>query len=142
MAAWGERWVEVGPEHPDPGFALWAWCAAQLNCEVLPAGRIVVAITFVDQPPGNRRDWLLVENGDAHVCYTDPGAGPALYVEAKTQPLLDRHRGVLPWASALRTQGISIRGDRTMAAQLPTWNALKPSWAKSAMGSRGTPPGS
>jgi DNA-binding HxlR family transcriptional regulator len=135
MAAWGERWVEVGPEHTDPGFALWAWCAAQLNREALPAGRVVVAFTFVDQPPGNRRYWLLVENGDAHVCYTDPGGEPALYVEAKTQPFLDWHRGVLPWANALRTRGITIRGDRTMAAQLPTWNSLKPSWAKSAMGS-------
>ena len=124
MAGWGERWVEVGPEHTDPGFALWAWCAAQLNREALPAGRVVVAFTFVDQPPGNRRYWLLVENGDAHVCYAAPGGEPALYVEAKTQPFLDWHRGVLPWASALRTQGITILGDRTMAAELPTWNSL------------------
>lgn len=135
MAVWGERWVEVGPEHVDPGFALWAWCTAQLNRQALPAGRVVVAFTFVDQPSGNRHYWLLVEDGDAHVCYTDPGGEPALYVEAKTQLFLDWHRGVLPWASALRTHGISIRGDRTLATQLPSWNSLKPSWAPSAMGS-------
>ena len=52
MAGWGERWVEVGPERTDPGFALWAWCAAQLNRAALPVGRVVVAFTFVDQTVG------------------------------------------------------------------------------------------
>jgi hypothetical protein len=45
-----------------------------LRCEqALPAGRVVVAFTFVGRPSGNRCYWLLVENGHAHVCYTDPG---------------------------------------------------------------------
>jgi DNA-binding HxlR family transcriptional regulator len=34
LAAWAERWVDVRPEHTDPGFALWVWVpgAAQPQC--------------------------------------------------------------------------------------------------------------
>ncbi len=135
MAGWGERWVQVGPEHTDPGFALWAWCTAQLNRDALPAGRVVVAFTFVDQPPGDRRYWLLVENGDAQVCYTDPGGEPDVYVEAQTRAFLDWHRGLLPWSRALRAQRITVSGDRAIARALPTWNALAPRWSMPATGS-------
>ena len=71
LAAWGERWVEVTPDRSDPGFALWAWCQVQLDRSALPAGRVVVAFTFPDERPGNRRYWLLVEHGEAEVCYSD-----------------------------------------------------------------------
>ena len=46
-----------------------------------PAGRVVVALTFPDEAPTNRRYWLLVEHGDAEVCYSDPGGEPDLTVE-------------------------------------------------------------
>lgn len=129
MAAWGERWAEIGTEHTDPGFALWAWCTAQLNRDALPVERVVVAFRFVDQPPGHRSFWLLVENSDAHVCYTDPGGEPAVYVEAQTRCFLDWHRGRLAWSHALRTKEITVSGDPVLAADLPNWNALEPHWA-------------
>jgi DNA-binding HxlR family transcriptional regulator len=129
MAGWGERWVEIGPEQTDPGFTLWAWCTAQLNRDALPVERVLVEFTFVDQPAGNRTYWLLVENREAQVCYTDPGGEPAVYVRAQTRAFLDWHRGQLPWARALRTSGISVSGDPALVADLPTWNALEPHWA-------------
>ncbi len=129
MAVWGERWAEIGTEHTDPGFALWAWCTAQLNRDALPAQRVVVVFRFVDQPPAHRTYWLLVENRDAHVCYTDPGGEPALYVEAQTRCFLDWHRGQLSWSRALRSHRITVSGDPTLATNLPRWNARKPRWA-------------
>ncbi len=133
MAAWGERWAEVGTDHTDPGFALWAWCTAQLNRDALPVERVVVAFRFVDQPPGRRSYWLLVENRDAQVCYTDPGGEPAVYVEAQTRCFLDWHRGQLTWPRALRTHGITVSGDPALVADLPNWNALAPRWAAPPM---------
>ena len=29
LGAWGERWVELRDEHPNPRFLLWTWCARQ-----------------------------------------------------------------------------------------------------------------
>ena len=102
LGEWGERWVEVTSGHADPGFALWAWCRAQLDRSQLPANRVVVAFVFPDQPPGNRYYWLLVEHGDAEVCYVDPGGDPDLVVEAESVAFVDWHRGALSWSAAQR----------------------------------------
>ncbi len=126
LAAWGERWVELGPEHTDPGFALWAWCMVQLDRTQLPADRVVVSFEFSDQPPGNRRFWLVVEHDDARVCYTDPGGEPAVHVVAESAAFLDWHRGRLSWVGALRAGRIVVTGDRAVAASLPRWNLHEP----------------
>ncbi len=126
LSEWGERWVEIGPAHTDPGFALWAWCRVQLDRAALPIGRVVVAFVFRDQPRGNQHFWLLVENHSAEVCYTDPGGEPALFVDAESAAFVDWHRGRLSWDQARRSGRIEVHGDRRIAAQLPTWNRYEP----------------
>lgn len=126
LGVWGERWVEVTSEHADPGFALWAWCQAQLDRSKLPADRVVVAFTFPDEPPGNRYYWLLVESGDAEVCYSDPGDEPALFVQASSAAFVDWHRGATTWSQACRDGGISVSGSRQLARSLSEWNLHAP----------------
>lgn len=123
MGQWAEKWVDVLPEHADPGFALWAWCQVQLDADRLPTtGRLVVAFTFPDEPPGNRHYWLLVTGGAAEVCYSDPGDDPALRVFARSLAFVNWHRGALRWADAVRNGDITVHGPRWLAAALPTWN--------------------
>jgi DNA-binding HxlR family transcriptional regulator len=126
MAAWGEQWVRVGPEHTDPGFALWAWGIAQLDRDRLPPGRHVIAFEFGDRPPDRRHFWLLVENGDARVCLSDPGGETGLRVRAESAAFMDWHRGALSWRAALRSGRIEVTGDRGLARGLPTWNLHRP----------------
>jgi DNA-binding HxlR family transcriptional regulator len=126
LIGWANRWVDVRPEHSDPGFALWAWCRVQLDRAALPAARTVVAFTFPDERPGNRRYWLLVERGDAEVCYQDPGGEPAAEVVARSRAFVDWHRGVLAWADAVRTGEISVQGKRSVVRGLPRWNRHEP----------------
>lgn len=126
LGVWGDRWVEIGPEHTDPGFALWAWCQVQLDRDALPGRRVVVSFTFPDQPAGNRHYWLLVEDRDAQVCYTDPGGEPVLQVTAESRAFIDWHRGRLPWQRAVRAGMIRLTGRREYARALPTWNLLAP----------------
>ena len=87
---------------------------------------LTVAFSFVDQPPGSRCHWLLVENRDAEVCYTDPGGEPA-GVRRGADPLLT---GLAPRSAGLVARyadpGIVLRGDPVLAADLPNWNALEP----------------
>jgi len=140
LSEWGERWVEVGPEHTDPGFALWAWCQVQLDRSVLPDRRTVVAFRFTDQPRGNQHFWLLIENRDAEVCYTDPGGEPDVVVTAESAAFVDWHRGRLSWAQALRSGRIRVDGSRQVARRLPTWNLREPRIG--GIGSGPSPPGS
>lgn len=126
LAAWATRWVDVRPEHTDPGFALWVWCQVQLNRQALPVERVVVGFTFPDERPGNRRFWLLVEAGDAEVCYRDPGGDPAAEIVARSRAFIDWHRGLLAWNSAVRTGEITVTGRRSVVRALPSWNLLRP----------------
>ena len=126
LAAWGERWIEVTTERSDPGFALWAWCQVQLDRSALPAGRVVVAFTFPDERPGNRRYWLLVEHGDAEVCYSDPGGEPDLMVEARSLPFVDWHRGKRTWRDVLRSGDVKLTGPTWLRRSFPSWNRHVP----------------
>lgn len=126
LGQWAETWIEVLPEHHDPGFALWAWCQVQLNRAQLPSERTVVRFDFVDQPAGNRFFWLLIDGGEAELCVTDPGGEAAVSVVAESGVFVDWHRGALSWAQARRLGGITLTGDRALAKAFPTWNTRAP----------------
>ena len=126
LATWGERWVDVRPEHTDPGFAFWVWCQVQLDRAALPDERVVVAFTFPDQPSGNRHFWLLVDHGDAEVCVSDPGGEPAAEIVARSAAFVDWHRGVLSWGDAMRAGAISAHERRSIVRAVPTWNLRRP----------------
>jgi DNA-binding HxlR family transcriptional regulator len=126
LGDWGERWLEVTTEHTDPGFALWSWTRVQLNHDALPEQRTVVAFAFPDQPPTNRRYWLLAEHHDASLCYSDPGGHPDATVTADSAAFVDWHRGRLRWDDALRSGSIHIRGPHHLTHALPRWNTHHP----------------
>jgi len=126
LGRWAETWVEVLPEHTDPGFALWAWCMVQLNRQALPAGRVVVHFEFPDERAGNRFFWLLVHDGAAEVCATDPGGEPDLWVVARSAAFVHWHRGALSWSKAIRSGEITITGSRSLVRAFPTWNTRTP----------------
>lgn len=123
LAAWGERWLEVTTEHSDPGFALWAWCQRQMDRSALPAGRTIIALIFPDERPTNRRYWILIDHGDAELCYRDPGGEPNLVVEAGSRAFVDWHRGARSWADVLRSGDVKMTGPTSLRHMFPTWNA-------------------
>jgi len=123
LAAWGERWLEVTTEHSDAGFALWAWGQVQMNRSALPTDRVVVAFIFADERPSNRRYWLLIDRGEAEVCYSDPGGRPDLVVEARSRAFVDWHRGARSWRDAIRSGDITLTGPAWLRRSFPTWNS-------------------
>ena len=122
LGSWATNWVEVTHEHSDPGFALWAWCAAQLDRSALPARRTVVGFTFPLEKATNRRYWLLVENGNAELCYSDPGGPVDVDVVADSTAFVDWHRGARSWFDVLRSGEVVVTGPRNLIRAMPTWN--------------------
>jgi DNA-binding HxlR family transcriptional regulator len=122
LGDWATTWVEVTHEHTDPGFALWAWCTAQLDRAALPARRTVVGFTFPREKPSNRRYWLLVEDGAAELCYSYPGGEVDADVVADSAAFVDWHRGARTWFDVLRSGDVVVTGARDVARALPTWN--------------------
>lgn len=122
LGAWGEMWMEVRPVHAEPGIVLWSWCQVYLNRDLLPERRVVVRFDFEYRGRPDKA-WLLIHEGDAELCATDPGYGDDLVVEVKDALVFTRwHLGHIDWANALRSGGITIRGGTDLRRALPTWN--------------------
>jgi hypothetical protein len=122
LAAWGQRWLELQPEHTDPSFVLWAWAHVHLRHERLPQRRVVVEFEFPEQPPLYRRFWFLVERGELELCYTRPGFEPDIVVVARSRAFTLWHIGELAWHEGMRSGDIQVTGPRPLARAVPTWN--------------------
>ena len=87
---------------------------------------MVVRFTFPEEPPTNRRYWLLVDGGRAELCYSDPGGELDADVVARSDPFARWHRGELPWAEALRAGDVTVTGRGPVVRALPSWNTHTP----------------
>ena len=124
MGTWGERWLELAPDHIDPGVVLWSWCNWRLDHDRLPDHRVVVRFEFADQPKGSQRFWLLLDGDRSEVCRTDPGFNEDLVVESESIALAEWHLGRITWAEAIASDRIRVFGPTPLARTLPTWNRL------------------
>jgi DNA-binding HxlR family transcriptional regulator len=122
LGVWGDQWMDVRPEHSDPGVALWSWCQVYLRRERLPDRRVVVRFEFeyLGRP---ETSWLLIERGDAELCAFDPGFGDDLIVTIGDPLTFARwHLGHIDWGTVLRSGGVTVTGPRDLCRALPTWN--------------------
>jgi DNA-binding HxlR family transcriptional regulator len=122
LGVWGERWLELTTEHTDPGFVLWAWAKYYVDTDALPRGRVVVEFTFPDEPPTNRRYWLLAEHRSAELCYSHPGGEPDVFVTASSEAFTRWHLGQLEWRRAVAQGSINVAGPAKLVRTLPAWN--------------------
>lgn len=122
LAKWGERWLDLQPVHTDPSIVLWAWVQVHLQRELLPKRRVVVRFEFPDEPRTRRRFWLLVEHGDAELCYSAPGPDEDVKIVARSEAFTHWHVGKIEWRDALRRGQIEVSGPRALARAVPTWN--------------------
>ncbi len=122
LGTWGERWIELAPEHLDPGVVLEAWCRQYINYQQLPDHRTVVRFDFPDLPKKGNQLWMIFNGEDSEVCRTYPGFEEDLIVTAQSRALADWHLGHISWADAIKKNHIEIMGPPRLAKALPNWN--------------------
>jgi DNA-binding HxlR family transcriptional regulator len=67
MARWGERWLDLTPEHYDATTVLWSFCK-HVAPDELPEGRLV----FVFDVKDDRRYWLLLHRPAPEIASSRP----------------------------------------------------------------------
>ena len=122
LGTWGERWMELAPEHLDPGVVLHAWCSWYLVTERLPGHRVVVRFDFPGLTKKGGVLWIIFGVESAEVCRKDPSFEIDLYVEADPRALAEWHLGRIEWIDAIEDGRISVLGPSDLARALPTWN--------------------
>lgn len=126
LGTWGERWIELVPEHLDHGMVLHSWVTRFLARERLPERRVVVQFDFWGLPKKGARGWIIFDGEHSEVCQTYPGFEVDLFVEAEPRALIEWHLGRIEWVDALRADRIRVHGPSRLARALPTWNRLSP----------------
>jgi DNA-binding HxlR family transcriptional regulator len=129
LGTWGERWLELGPPHLDPGVVLDSWVRWYLARDALPDRRVVVRFDLPDRPRKANQLWMIFDGDRTEVCRTNPGFAEDLIVTAASRALAEWHLGRIAWADALRTGQIDVAGLPSLARALPTWNK-RSGWAR------------
>jgi hypothetical protein len=141
LGTWGERWMELAPEHLDPGVVLHSWVTWYLAPERLPDHRVVARFMFPGLPKKGGMLWIVFDGDRSEVCRTDPLFEVDLFVEAEPEALAEWHLGRITWTDALRAERIRVTGAAALARALPTWNRLSAAaHAKEAPPRRGLSP--
>ena len=117
LGDWGQRWLELGPEHIDPDFFMWK-VFQHLDVGRLPAVRRVVRFEFDEVP---KRYWLVLEQKDPDLCYSDPGFDVDLVIHASLEALIRVHLGQLTLADARRSHLLRTDGPSLLARGFDDW---------------------
>ena len=110
VGGWGQRWARnIRDEDLDPGWLVWAM-HRRLNTAVMPRGRTVIEIEFVDTPRHQRRFWLVCAEGNVDVCLKPPGFDVDLNVTTGVRVLAEVWRGLRPLGAEIRSGRIRVAG--------------------------------
>jgi DNA-binding HxlR family transcriptional regulator len=137
LGRWGERWIELAPEHLDPGMVLHSWVNWYLASDRLPDRRVVAQFTFPGLPKKGGTLWVIFDHERSEVCQTFPGFAVDLFVDAEPRALAEWHLGRIEWGDALRSGRIQVAGPTSLSRGLPTWNRRSAAaQARMAIGAR------
>ncbi len=135
IGMWGERWLDLGPQHVNPGVVLNSWCNWYLATDRLPSQRVVVRFDLPDEPKKTGQAWIIFDGDNSEVCRSHPGFEEDLVVTAESKALAEWHLGRIEWTDAIRAGRIQVLGPPRLARALPNWNK-RSAWAHVDAGHR------
>ncbi|MET9630754.1 helix-turn-helix domain-containing protein [Lentzea sp. NPDC006480] len=123
LADWGARYAFGDPraDELDPEVLMW-WMHGRVDTGTLTR-RATIEIRINDR---RRTFWLVVEPGDASVCYTDPGLEVDAVLASDIATLYRMWEGEVELLDAVRAGSIELSGPRWVVRGLPDWLKLSP----------------
>ena len=115
LGRWGERYLEMRPEHYDAGVVLWNFCKHVAPAE-LPEQRLVFRFDVRD----DKRYWMLLQKPAAEVCHKPPGYDEDLVLVTTSEWLTKWYVGKVSLGDALHAGQMELQGplhlERMLAA--------------------------
>ena len=112
LGHWGARWIgsRLKRGQLDVGFLMWD-IRRFVRLDKFPRGRtVVIHFRFTDAMPGERRWWLIVDQGSADLCRDPPGGEPTLVVESTVLALTEVWSGDRDAEQAIADRAVRVRG--------------------------------
>ncbi|HEY3139579.1 MAG TPA: helix-turn-helix domain-containing protein [Acidimicrobiales bacterium] len=123
LAEWGARHAfgDPRPEELDPEVLMW-WLHGRIDTSEVTR-RAVVQVEVTDH---RRLFWLVIEPGDASVCYADPGFEVDAVLASDLATLYRVWEGEIDLLDAVRQGSIELSGPRWIVRGLPRWLEYSP----------------
>lgn len=122
LGHWGARWIgtRLRKDQLDAGLLMWD-VRRSVRIAEFPSEPVVIHFQFRDARQGERRWWLVVEDGSADLCRDDPGRDVTLVVDATVRALTEVWAGDRTPEDALQSRHVRIEGPAREAARLWGW---------------------
>lgn len=125
LGNWGKQFVKGGIREEQLDVTLLMWdMHRRIDHSKVPAARTVLRFEFPDAPAAKRHVWLALHEGQADVCYVNPGYVTDLVVTTRVRVLTEIWMGKRGLSQALRTGDVHLDGQASLKKQFPTWLQL------------------
>jgi DNA-binding HxlR family transcriptional regulator len=122
LGNWSCEWLkrEITDEEADPALLMWDM-RRSVQLDRLPEDQVVVFFRYRDAEEGKRAWWLVAEAAEAELCFTDPGFGIDLQVDAEARAMAEVWLGQLELGAAMRSKRIRVSGPEHLVRSFPDW---------------------
>lgn len=122
LGAWGHRWARsnLGSEDLDASLLMWDM-RRTINPEVFPDHRIVVQFEFFDAPTGNKKWWLISENGEIDLCHDDKGHEIDIIIQCSLATMTAVWTCQEKFNDMIKNKKIVVMGDPKLTNNLQDW---------------------
>lgn len=127
LGVWGQRWArgDVAAKHYDASLLMWD-IHRNIDPEALPKERVVVHFHLHGSPDRKSHFWVVLEDGRADLCLTDPGHEVDVEVAAHVKTMVEYWMGLVEFRAAVRSGDLTITGPNRLVRQLPGWFKRSP----------------
>jgi DNA-binding HxlR family transcriptional regulator len=125
LGTWAYKWIsrDLTPDNLDPALLMWV-IERRIRVGNLPRRRVVVHFKFRRLPA--HVYWLVLERPQVDLCFTDPGFGVDLFVDAEVKALTQIYLAHLTVAAALRRGAIRLTGSPEYRRAFASWIGVTP----------------
>jgi DNA-binding HxlR family transcriptional regulator len=125
LGIWGQRWVDsnLSLKNLDPSLLMWDM-RRRLDTTPLPPKRSTINFIFPEVTAGKRSWWLVVDDGKADLCATNPGFEVDLYVRGSLRSMTAIWMGLTTVQKEAKAGHLELIGDKTLAQTMEQWLGL------------------
>jgi DNA-binding HxlR family transcriptional regulator len=125
LGMWGQRWVEanLSLKNLDPTLLMWDMRRGIVPSR-FPPGRTTVQFLYPEVEPSRRSYWLVVEDGEVDLCFTDPGHEVDLFVRGPLRVMTAIWMGYTTLRAELASGTLEVEGSPALKRAMPDWLGL------------------
>jgi DNA-binding HxlR family transcriptional regulator len=125
LGIWAQRWMEsrLSLKNLDPSLLMWDM---QRNMDVshLPPRRCTIQFLYPELSGGQKKWWLVIENGKIDLCNFDPGYDLDLLIRSSLRAMTAIWMGLTTVRDEASSGELDVEGDPAIARNVQAWLGL------------------